>query len=365
MEYKIKVKDKDKKSYEIFLAEDYNNLNTILNKKICIVSDTNVSKEYMKQMVSLFEEYGNTVYTFVFNSGEKYKNLDTVYSLYEELIQWKFNRKDYLVALGGGVVGDLTGYAAATYLRGIQFIQIPTSLLAMVDSSVGGKTGVDFRGFKNMIGAFHQPFAVHMNIKTLDTLPSNHYYNGMAEIIKHGLIKDEDYYSWLRKKQDLVHSHESATLIEMIYKSCLIKKEVVEKDPKEQGERALLNFGHTIGHAVEKLMDFQLLHGECVSIGMVASCFISMKRGYLTTEEFDSIIELLKDYKLPISLDQFKGKDIAVEEILDTLALDKKQESGKLKFILLKRIGQAFIETNVSKEELISSIKYIMNKDVS
>jgi 3-dehydroquinate synthase len=361
MNSSITVNYDNKPIYDIHIENDYTKLIEELGKlgtknlKLCIVSDTNVSKFYLEELSILLKKHAKTVETFVFKSGEDSKNLDTVYSLYEHLIQAKFDRKDLLIALGGGVTGDLTGYAAATYLRGIGFIQLPTSLLAMVDSSIGGKTGVDFQSYKNMIGAFHQPESVYINLSTLTSLSNRQYYAGLGEIIKHGLIKDKDYYQWLKNHKNQIKSRDISVMQEMIYRSCLIKREVVEKDPKEFGERALLNFGHTIGHAVEKLTNFNLLHGECVAIGMVASCYISYKRGYLLKEELEDIIAFISSFDLPVNV-----SGINAEDIFQATAHDKKMESGKLKFILLSKIGQAFMDTSVTQEEIMTGIRFIL-----
>jgi len=362
MNTNITVKYNDLPIYDIALEHDYNYLYKELdkldtkNKKICIVSDTNVSKFYQDELIELLKGYAKVVETFTFPAGELSKNLNTVYSLYEHLITSNFDRKDILVALGGGVVGDLTGYVAATYLRGIEYIQMPTSLLAMVDSSIGGKTAVDFDSYKNMIGAFHQPKSVYMNLGTLSSLNDNQYYSGLGEIIKHGLIKDVSYYEWLREHHATITSRDAKTLRELVYRSCLIKRAVIEKDPKELGDRALLNFGHTIGHAVEKLMDFKLLHGECVAIGMVAASYISFKRNYITKEQLEDIISLISSFDLPVS-----ASGLTAEEVLSVTTHDKKMESGKLKFILLSEIGSAVIDTTVTEQELLESIHYIIN----
>lgn len=362
MNTNITVNYNDLPSYDIVLEHDYKNLFRELNKldtknrKLCIVTDTNVSEFYLNELVEILKDYSKQVVTFTFPAGELSKNLDTVYSLYEHLIQSKFDRSDMLVALGGGVVGDLTGYAAATYLRGIQFIQMPTSLLAMVDSSIGGKTGVDFHAYKNMIGAFHQPKSVYMNLGTLASLSNRQLYSGLGEIIKHGLIMDASYYEWLRENQAGIKSRDIDIFHEMIYRSCLIKRTVVEKDPKELGDRALLNFGHTIGHAVEKLMEFKLLHGECVAIGMVAASYISFQRGFIKKEQLNDIVTLIRSFELPVSV-----SGITAEEVLSVTTHDKKMEAGKLKFILLSCIGTAVIDTTVTKDELLSSIQYILN----
>ena len=273
----INVKYEGKPLYNIVieqsfdkLAEEFDKLG-VTGRILCIVSDSNVAPLYAKHIEEQLLKTGNKVFTFVFEAGEANKNLDTVEDVYEFRIKNHFDRKDMLVALGGGVVGDLTGFTAATYLRGISFIQVPTSLLAQVDSSIGGKTGVDFRAYKNMVGAFYQPKLVYMNISVLKSLSDRLFNSGFGEIIKHGLIKDAAYYEWLRDNISNIKSRNSDALEQMIYVSCNIKREVVEKDPKEKGDRALLNYGHTLGHAIEKLMDFKLYHGECVTLGMIAA----------------------------------------------------------------------------------------------
>ena len=273
----INVKYEGKPLYNIVieqsfdkLAEEFDKLG-VTGRKLCIVSDSNVAPLYAKYVEDQLSKTGNKIFTYVFEAGEANKNLDTVEDVYEFLIKNHFDRKDMLVALGGGVVGDLTGFTAATYLRGISFIQVPTSLLAQVDSSIGGKTGVDFRAYKNMVGAFYQPKLVYMNISVLKSLSDRLFNSGFGEIIKHGLIKDAAYYEWLRDNISNIKNRNSDALEQMIYVSCNIKREVVEKDPKEKGDRALLNYGHTLGHAIEKLMDFKLYHGECVKLGMIAA----------------------------------------------------------------------------------------------
>ncbi|MGB8455068.1 MAG: 3-dehydroquinate synthase [Anaerocolumna sp.] len=362
MNTNIMVKYNNLPCYDIVLEQDYSSVHRELNKidtknkKICIVTDTNLSKLYLNELIEILKVYAKVVETFTFPAGESSKNLDTVYLLYEKLINSGFDRKDLLIALGGGVVGDLTGYAAATYLRGINFIQLPTSLLAMVDSSIGGKTGVDFHAYKNMVGAFHQPKAVYMNLKTLLSLNDAQFFSGFGEIIKHGLIKDADYYFWLKDNCEAIKKRDMAALKEMIYKSCLIKREVVENDPKELGDRALLNFGHTIGHAVEKLMEFKLLHGECVAIGIIAASYLSHKRNHITREQFEDIVFTIQSYNLPTSISGIRAKDI-----FNVTLSDKKMEAGRIKFILLNQIGSAVIDTSVSEAEMLEAINYIMD----
>lgn len=339
--------------YDITIEKDYSNLDTVIKKqvtaehKVCIVSDSSVAKHYLEDVTEIVKDCVSKVTSFVFPAGEESKNLNVVEDLYEHLIKEKFDRKDILLALGGGVVGDLTGFAAATYLRGIKVIQLPTTLLAMVDSSVGGKTGVDFRGYKNMVGAFHQPSAVYMNLSTLNTLTDRQYYSGFGEIVKHGLIKETNYYSYIENHLDELNKRNLDILEEVVAGSCNIKRLVVENDPTEKGERALLNFGHTLGHAIEKLMDFKLLHGECVSLGMVAAGYISMKRNMISQKEYQSIIEMLKTLNLPIDI---SGLDI--EQIIETSKSDKKMDAGKIKFILLDKPGNAVILKNVTDAEM-------------
>lgn len=357
----IEVKQDNKLIYEIILEKDYEALHEVLeqletrNKKVCIVTDSGVEPLYLKTLCEVVKPYVKKVEYFVFPAGEDSKNLSVVNNLYEELIGWHFDRKDILIALGGGVVGDLTGFAAATYLRGIQFIQMPTSLLAMVDSSIGGKTGVDFKNYKNMVGAFHQPSCVYMNLRTLLTLDDKQFYSGFGEIIKHGLIKNKSYYNWLKDNSEKLVARDINKLAEMVYESCLIKKEVVENDPKEKGERALLNFGHTIGHAIEKLMNFKLLHGECVAIGMVAASFISWKRNYITNAEYEDIKKTIQAFHLPIFV-----HGLTVDEVLSAMAHDKKVEGNIIKFILLDHIGEAKIDTTLTREELVEAIETVL-----
>lgn len=361
MSKQIMVQYEGKDAYEIIIRQDYLSLADKVaelgyeNRRMCIVCDSNVGPHYAEVVKEQLEKIASQVVIFTFPAGECNKNLDTVKDLYTCLIEHKFDRKDLLVALGGGVTGDLTGYTAATYLRGIGFIQLPTSVLAMVDSSIGGKTGVDFDCYKNMVGAFYQPKLVYMNLKVLNTLDMKQYYAGYGEILKHGLIKDLDYYVWILENLAEIYIQDPDVLEEVIYRSCLIKKEVVENDPKEKGERALLNFGHTIGHAIEKLKDFQLLHGECVGLGMVAAAYISWKRGYIEQEEFLEIRDMMVAFRIPISLEDVDAKDI-----LEATKLDKKMDNNQIRFILLKDVGEAYIDTTVTDEEMLEAIEYLL-----
>ena len=339
------------------LGEEVSKLDTA-NKKICIITDSIVGSIYLNEVSNLLEPICKNVVSFTFQAGEERKNLTTVNDIYRFLIKEKFDRKDILIALGGGVVGDMTGFVAATYLRGIDFIQIPTSLLAQVDSSIGGKTGVDFEQYKNMVGAFKMPKLVYINIHTLSTLDERQFYNGFAESMKHGLIKDVMYYEWMISNMYEICDRDADVLEELVYKSCQIKKAVVEKDPLEQGDRALLNFGHTVGHAIEKYKNFTLQHGECVALGCIVAAFISWKKQLLSMEEYYEVRDMFVPFNLPISIE-----DINVDEIIQITKSDKKMEQGQIKFILLKKIGKAIIDKSVTEEELRAGIEEIIYRD--
>ncbi len=359
----LTVNYENKPAYNIVFEPDYNKLPELLctleakSRKIMIVTECNVGKYYLDEVKAVLSSVTDAVYDFVFPAGEASKNLDTVSLCYEKLIKEGFDRNDFLLALGGGVVGDLTGFIAATYLRGIRFIQLPTSLLSMVDSSIGGKTGVDFKAYKNMVGAFYQPKLVYMNLTTLNTLQEREYLSGMGEIIKHGLIKDASYYFWLKDNSEKILQKDYEVIKEMIYQSCLIKKEVVERDPKEKGERALLNFGHTIGHSLEKLMNFSMLHGECVSVGIAAASYLSMKRGFIKISEWEDILSTLELFRLPVFV-----LNLNKEEVYEVTKLDKKMDSAKIRFILLNTIGNAVIDPTVSKEEMSNAIHSVVRE---
>lgn len=353
----ISIRNNNKKIYDICLDSSYNHLIEkmkeigVSGRKICIITDSHVAPLYLKDVAELCNDIASKVVYYVFDAGEANKNLTVIEKIYEKLIIEKFDRKDYIIALGGGVTGDMAGYAAATYLRGIDFIQLPTTLLSQVDSSIGGKTGVDFHQYKNMVGAFHQPSLVYMNLRTLSTLNDRELCAGMAEVIKHGLIKNESYYHWIRNNAEKILSRDYDTLEHMIYESCLVKGGVVERDPKEQGERALLNFGHTVGHSVEKLKDFQWLHGECVALGSIAAAAISNNKGFISNEGFKDIKDTFTSFNLPTHI-----TDLDSSDILSATKSDKKMDGGKVKFILLKSIGNAFIERELSDQDILDGI---------
>lgn len=352
-ESKLGVSENGQKIYDIYFRDSFEDLTEALSdfhlsdRKVCIVTESHVAPLYLKELYELLSPVCAKVTTFSFSAGEAHKQLKTVEHLYEQLIRNHFDRKDLIIALGGGVAGDMAGFAAATYLRGIDFIQIPTTLLSQVDSSIGGKTGVDFIQYKNMVGAFHQPKLVYINVNALKTLPEREYLSGMAEVIKHGLIKDQDYYDWIKDHKEEILSKDPETMLAMIRRSCDIKRRVVEADPKEQGERALLNFGHTLGHAVETLMDFSLLHGECVAVGCRLALKLSQKRGMISEAETEEACALFDAFHLDQRVDRLTS-----EQIIKATKSDKKMAGGHIRFILLKNIGEACIDLSVSDEEM-------------
>lgn len=336
------------------MKDEFVRLN-LQGRKICIVSDSVVAPLYLDTVKNSLAEVSDCITEYVFEAGEKNKNLNIVKSLYEFLILNKFERRDILVALGGGVVGDLTGFTAATYLRGIDFIQVPTTLLAQVDSSIGGKTGVDFDSYKNMVGAFYMPRLVYINISTLNTLDERIFNSGFGEIIKHAYIKDSEYLDYIKNNTVNIMSRQPGCLEEIIYKSCVIKGNVVEKDPTEKGDRMLLNFGHTLGHAIEKLSGFALYHGECVVLGMICALYISKKRGSITDAEYESAIRLFKDFNYPMTVSGIK-----VNEVVDVSKNDKKMSAGKIRFVLLNAVGDAYINYDVSEGEMLESLQEVV-----
>lgn len=361
MSERLEVSVKNGNNYDIVYDRGFDTLKEELirleltGRKACIVTDSIVEPLYAESVKNILEEAGNTVSVFVFKSGEESKNLDTIQDMYESFIQNKLERKDFLVALGGGVTGDMTGFAAATYLRGIDFIQVPTTLLSMVDSSIGGKTGVDFRQYKNMVGAFNMPRLVYMNLDVLSTLDERQFCSGFAEAMKSALIKDARFYEWQLENMYEICDREPDTLKELVYRSCDIKRFIVEKDPTEKGDRALLNLGHTIGHAIEKYKNFTMTHGECVALGCIAAAYISWKKEMLSMEEYYEIRDMFVPFNLPISIE-----DVDVEEVLTYTKSDKKMENNQIKFILLKKIGKAVIDHTVTDDEIREALKEII-----
>lgn len=360
MANRMTINYEKKPCYDIVFTRDFGLLADELSafrvqeRRVAVICDTNTERLFGEEVKNILSGCCKKVILHAFPAGEAHKTLDTVKEIYKRLIEEKFDRKDLLVALGGGVVGDITGYAAATYLRGVDFIQIPTTLIAQSDSSIGGKTGVDFDGYKNMVGAFYMPKLVYMNVGALKELDDRQFYAGFAEVMKHGLIKDASFYEWLLDHMYEIFDRDMEVCEEMVMRSSGIKKLVVEKDPTEKGDRALLNFGHTIGHAIEKAKHFEMLHGECIALGMVAAAFISWKRESISMEEYYEVRDMFVPFRLPISID-----DTDPQEILTLTKSDKKMDGGQIKFVLLKKVGKAYVDRTVTDEEILQAVKEI------
>ena len=356
----IDVRARGQSSYRIFPSDSFDDLSRCMEElgskdlRVCVVTDSNVEKLYLDDVKNVLEGSCARLTSFTIPAGEQHKTLDEIRRLYTHLIGQEFDRRDLLVALGGGVTGDMTGFAAATYLRGIRFVQIPTTLLSQVDSSIGGKTGVDFDSYKNMVGAFHQPSMVYLNVNTLQTLDETQFASGMGEVLKHGLIRDASYYEWCLDHMGEIEERQPDLLKEMVVRSILIKRAIVQKDPLEKGERAFLNFGHTVGHAIEKLMDFRLAHGACVNLGIIAASYISWKRGNIPEEIFYEIRDMSVAFGLPISYDSLR-----VDEILETMKKDKKRIGETTRMILLKRLGSSYIDETVTDDEIRSALQFL------
>lgn len=311
-------------------------------EKIFIITDENVDKYYGDKVKDELDKAGYKTRKMVLTPGEETKSFSTLPSIYNELLDFKLTRKELIITLGGGVIGDLGGFAASTFLRGVSFVQIPTSLLAQVDSSVGGKVAVDLEKGKNLVGSFYQPKAVFIDPDVLNTLPEKFYKDGMAEAIKYGCIKDRDFFYMLKSLKS--REEVMKNIEDILYKCCYIKKSVVERDEKDLGERMLLNFGHTLGHAIEKYYNFTgYSHGEAVAIGMYNISLKSEDEGITEKGVSEEIKEILINYDLPYEV-HIKDNN----KIIDTISLDKKNIGNILKVILLKSIGESIIYDTTS-----------------
>jgi len=311
--------------------------------KVAIVTNTTVAALYLQPLADALLARAVEVLSIVLEDGERYKDWTTLNRIYDALLEHRCDRKTTLIALGGGVVGDLTGFAAATYMRGIPFIQVPTTLLAQVDSSIGGKTGINHPLGKNMIGAFYQPRLVLADTAVLASLPAREFSAGLAEVIKYGLIRDEVFFAWLEQNMDKLLACEPQALAYAVQRCCEIKAAVVAEDERETGVRALLNFGHTFGHAIESGLGYgKWLHGEAVAAGMVMAADLSRRMGLISQADVDRIIALLKRSGLPTT-----PPGIAPGHLLELMGVDKKAEGGKLRFILLDAIGAASVSSDV------------------
>lgn len=349
---KIKVNLGDR-SYNIHVGNGLADLCKLLvehipNKRVAIISNEIVAPLYLQKLQGELANSGIENVSVILPDGEKYKNIDTLNHIYNELLKNRCERSTPIIALGGGVVGDISGFAAATYLRGVPLLQIPTTLLSQVDSSVGGKTGINHELGKNMVGAFYQPQIVIADVNTLATLPDRELSAGLAEVIKYGLIRDISFMCWLEENMDALIMRDSGALTYAVTQSCKHKAEVVEADERESGERALLNLGHTFGHAIESGMGYGVwLHGEAVAAGTIMAADLSCRMGWLTAADVARVRNLFERAKLPVF-----SPNLGKEKYLNIMGMDKKVEGGKIRFVLLKSLGHAVIECEIPISKL-------------
>lgn len=361
----IQVTAKSNNSYSIFANKTYDDLYEKVFelfpnvKKVLIVSDENVFPLYgptiLERLSAKYE-----VHKFVIPAGESSKSLDNAVSIVKFLKENDFSRADLLVGMGGGVVCDLTGFAASLFHRGVDHILLPTSLLCMADASIGGKTAVDFEGLKNIIGAFKMPSLLYIATDVLKTLPEREYYAGFAEIMKAGLLYDGKFYEWLIENMYEICDKDPVTLDTMLERTINIKKAVVEKDPFDKGDRALLNLGHTIGHAIESHFAGEYLHGEAVALGTVAAAYISWKKEMISMEDYYEVRDMFVPFNLPISI---VVDDAAIDDIMNRLKKDKKNTAGSVNMVLLKKIGKAVLVNDIERELILEAIKELNFSD--
>ncbi len=324
----------------------------IRSKQVMVVTNETVAPLYLDKVRSLLTDY--SVSEVILPDGEKFKNLETVNQIFTELLERQHSRTTTLIALGGGVIGDMTGFAAACYQRGVNFIQVPTTLLSQVDSSVGGKTGVNHALGKNMIGAFYQPKAVIIDTETLQTLPTKELSAGIAEVVKYGLIAEPSFYRWLQEHMADLMGLDQGAICHAIETSCVCKAKVVSLDEKESGIRAILNLGHTFGHAIETHTGYgSWLHGEAVSVGMVMAARLSQLMGAIGEEDVEGLIRLLTSAALPV----VGPADMNFDDYCALMAVDKKVLDGTLRLVLLRAMGEAYVTSDFSEENLRLAIE--------
>ena len=324
----------------------------IHGRQVMIVSNETVAPLYLARYVAAIEALGKTVATCILPDGEKYKNIEHLNLIFDALLASGFNRDCTVLALGGGVIGDMAGFASACFQRGVYFIQVPTTLLSQVDSSVGGKTGINHPLGKNMIGAFQQPQVVLADMSQLKTLPPRELSAGLAEVIKYALLGDADFLAWLEQHMDALVKGDEAALAEAVYRSCAHKARIVANDEKEQGERALLNLGHTFGHAIESYLGYgEWLHGEAVATGMVMAADLSQRMGWISSEDLARTKNIIQRANLPIVCPQ-----IPLDDFLAYMAHDKKVLNGQLRLVLMQAVGQAIITKTFDVELMKQAI---------
>jgi 3-dehydroquinate synthase len=322
----------------------------IHGQQVCVVTNETIAPLYLQQLKEVLGD--KDILEIVLPDGERYKNLDTLNLIFDQLLAARHNRTTTLIALGGGVTGDMTGFAAACYQRGVDFIQVPTTLLAMVDSSVGGKTGVNHALGKNMIGAFYQPNCVLADTDLLKTLPERELSAGIAEVIKYGLISDYDFFVWLEQNMEKLLAKDEAALAYAIDRSCQNKASVVARDEREGGIRAILNFGHTFGHAIETAQGYGVwLHGEAVAAGMVMAADLSQRMGMICKDDLNRLVNMLKQAKLPV----IAPSTMTSEDFIALMSVDKKVLDGRLRLVLLQSMGEAVVTSDIDRTLLLQT----------
>lgn len=327
-------------------------------RRLALITNTSVKPLYAIGLAESLQSAGHEVQMIVLPDGEAFKNHESLNLVYDALLEGAFDRKSCILALGGGVVGDMAGFAAATFQRGIPFIQVPTTLLAQVDSSVGGKTAINHPKGKNMIGAFHQPIAVVIDTATLATLPDREFNAGLAEIIKYGLIRDPVFLGWLESNMAALRRRDADAIFHAIRESCRNKAEVVASDELETGERALLNLGHTFGHAIEGALGFgRWLHGEAVAVGLLMAARLSKELGHIDEKDVARVRGLVESAGLPL-----EPPDLPAETLLSFMDHDKKSEEGAIRLILLHKLGRAYVEKGVSRNRLSEFLADVASK---
>ncbi|OOR89375.1 3-dehydroquinate synthase [Moraxella caviae] len=333
----------------------------IKGRQVLIVTNDLIAPLYLKGLQERLAQAGFDVRACVLPDGEQFKNQDSINAIYDALMQAHFARDCTLVALGGGVIGDMTGFAAASFMRGVNFIQVPTTLLAQVDSSVGGKTGINHALGKNMIGAFWQPVAVLADMATFATLPPREFAAGMAEVIKYALIMDAEFLAWLENHADKILAKDGETLAQMVHRCCDYKAQIVAADERESGKRALLNFGHTFGHVIETHQGYGAwLHGEAVAAGMVQALVMSYKLGLISLDDVRRVVALIERFELPV-----QPPKIAVDEALSLMGHDKKVQQGKIRLVLLRALGDAFVTADFDMailNEVLTSVSDVLSE---
>ncbi len=342
------------RSYPIYIGIDLLDESNLITDHVhgnsaLIVSNTTVAPLYLQTVQDSLQTSDIRFDSVILEDGEQYKTIDSVMSIIETLLAQRYDRQSTIIALGGGVVGDIAGFAASLYQRGVNFIQIPTTLLSQVDSSVGGKTGVNHPLGKNMIGAFHQPQCVIADTRTLSTLPPRELSAGLAEVIKYGLIYDASFFDWIEQNTEKFITRDNDYLAQTILVSCQIKADIVAQDERETGIRAILNLGHTFGHAIEANMGYgNWLHGEAVAAGMVMAADLSLKHGWIDEQVKQRTIKLLEQCSLPVKAPQ----SMSTTDYMDTMAIDKKTVNGRIKFVLLEALGKAIVTADYDPDLL-------------